>query len=187
MRKKRNFEINKEYHLYARGVDRRDTFLSESDYLRFMALLYVCNQSEKIRLDRVSSKNFSFLQQKYTEPLVELKQFCLMPNHFHILCMEITEGGISKFMQKILTGYTGYFNKKHNREGALFSSTYKVKEMTNDLYAQYIRKYIYFNPLKLIRENYDSKNILLYEKESITKEESDFLREYPYKSEPDGV
>ena len=35
-----------------------------------------------------------------------------MPNHFHLLVHEKIENGISKFMQKLLTAYTMYFNKK---------------------------------------------------------------------------
>ncbi len=84
-------------------------------------------------------------------------------------------------MQKVLTGYTRYFNKKYKRDGALFSTTYKTKHVDNDLYALYIKKYIFFNPLKIIKPDYDSKEFLLYEKESITTEEEIFLKEYPYK------
>jgi putative transposase len=181
MRKKRIFEIGSEYHIYARGTDKRNTFLSENDYIRFMALIYVCNQKEKINLNKISLKNFNLLRQEYPEPLVRIKQFCLMPNHFHLVCEEIINGGISKYMQKILSGYTVYFNKKYAREGALFSSTYKAKLINNDLYVEYIKKYIYFNPLKLIKNEYDSKDVLLYEKEKVTSEELEFLRDYPYK------
>lgn len=181
MRKKRNFEINNEYHIYARGTDKRNTFLLEEDYLRFMALIYVCNQKEKINLGKVSFKNFHLIKQEYPEPIVEIKQFCLMPNHFHLVCKEIIDGGISRYLQKILSGYTVYFNKKYGREGSLFSSTFKAKFISSDLYTEYLQKYIYFNPLKLIKHEYDSKDVLLYEKEKVTSEEMEFLREYPYK------
>jgi REP element-mobilizing transposase RayT len=181
MPKPKKFEINQQYHLYARGVDKRDIFLSEYDYLRFMALLHVCNQKKKVKLETVNKNNLHDYFYIIIEPIVKIDQYCLMPNHFHILCTEITEGGISKFMQKVLSGYTGYFNKKHNREGALLSSTYKIKHVNNDLYAQYLMKYIYYNPLKIIKPDYDSKNILLYEGEKINFEEILFLKEYPYR------
>lgn len=181
MTRKTKFEVGQQYHLYARGVDKRDTFLSEYDYLRFMILLYVCNQKERIRLRTFTKDNLDQLCNIPEKPIIQIDQFCLMPNHFHILCTEITEEGISKLMQKIQTAYTMFFNKKHNRTGALFSSTYKVRHVNDNLYAEYIKKYIFYNPLKLIKPNYVAKNVLMDEKETITPEELLFLEEYPYK------
>jgi putative transposase len=181
MRKKQEFEIGQQYHLYARGVDKRDTFLEEKDYLRFMALLYTCNTANLIRLSKVNLEKLSHFKNIKLNPIIQLDQFCLMPNHFHILCTEIIDGGISKFMQKVLTGYTVFFNKKYKREGRLFSSRFKIKHINNDLYIEYIKKYIYFNPLKIIKQDYESKDFLLYETKYLQKEERDFLDEYLYK------
>ncbi len=170
MATKRKFELGIQYHLYGRGVDKRDTFLSEHDYIRFMALIHVCNDAKNVSLKKVTK----------TDPIVQIDQYCLMPNHFHILCTEISEKGISKFMQKILSGYTIFFNKKYNREGSLFSSTFKVKEINTDLYATYIKTYILYNPLKLILPGYVSKKYIL-NGEKLTLDELEFLNEYPYK------
>jgi REP element-mobilizing transposase RayT len=177
----KKFEVTKQYHLYARGVDKREIFLSEHDYLRFMVLLHTCNNEEKVKIGVVNKRTMYTFLNTQVKPIIQIDQYCLMPNHFHILCTEIREGGISKFMQKVLSGYTGYFNKKYRREGALLSSTYKAKVIHDDLYAQYIQKYIFYNPLKLIKTDYDSKNILLYEKERLNSEELLFLQEYPYR------
>jgi putative transposase len=179
--KKREFEIGQQYHLYARGTDKRNTFLEDKDYYRFMVLVYACNTKDPIKIDRISFKNINYFTNKNPNPIVQLDQFCLMQNHFHILCTEIVEGGISKFMQKVLTGYTLFFNKKYQREGALFSATYKTKHINTDLYTDYVKKYIYFNPLKIINSEYKSEDLLLYETKNITEEEQKFLREYPYK------
>ena len=37
------------------------------------------------------------------DTLVDIGAYCLMLNHFHILLKERVEGGISLFMQKLLT------------------------------------------------------------------------------------
>jgi len=180
MATQRIFEINQQYHLYARGVDKRDVFLSEHDYLRFMALIHVCNHTGKVQLGTITRRNFDSVFSLKRNSTVKIDQFCLMPNHFHILCTEIVDGGISKFMQKVLSGYTVFFNKKYHREGALFSSTYKAKHVNDDLYAEYIKKYIQYNPLKLINPEYDSKNF--FKGEEPNEEERDFIAEYPYMS-----
>lgn len=177
---RRKYEINQQYHLYARGVDKRDIFLSEHDYLRFMALLHICNDIKPGRLSTITRKNYNSITSSKTKPFVQIDQYCLMPNHFHILCTETTVNGISRLMQKVLSGYTVYFNKKYRREGALVSSTYKSKHINNDLYALYIKKYIFYNPLKLIDPEYNSKNILLHN-EGISQENFNFLKEYLYK------
>ena len=145
-----------------------------------MGLLYACNQVARFKIDSIP-RNKTLFDIFVEKQIVAIGVYCLMPNHFHILCTEIVEGGISKFMQKVLTGYTVFFNRKHDREGALFSSRYKTKHVDTDSYAEYIKKYIYFNPLKIIKPDYNSKDFLLYEKKFLTPEEKIFLDEYPYK------
>ncbi len=44
--------------------------------------------------------------------LVEIVAYCLNPNHYHLIVKQISEKGIERFMQKIGTGYTNYFNKR---------------------------------------------------------------------------
>lgn len=72
-----------------------------------------------------------------------------MPNHFHIALMERAESGISLFMQKVMTGYTMYFNKKHDRTGSLFAGTFKSKHIDSDRYFKHLVSYIHLNPAEL--------------------------------------
>ncbi|MDP4008859.1 MAG: transposase, partial [bacterium] len=76
------------------------------------------------------------------KPLVRIMADCLKPNHFHLLLEELQEGGISKFMQKLGTGYTGFFNKKYERVGALFQGTFKAVEIKNDDQLRYLLAYV---------------------------------------------
>ena len=98
-----------------------------------------------------------------------------MPNHYHLILEEIEENGISAFMHKIGTGYTGYFNKKHERVGSLFQGTFKAVPVNKDLYLQYLLIYLnVVNPGELVepklKEN-GIKNI-----DSIMK----FAENYPW-------
>ncbi|NLB56165.1 MAG: addiction module toxin RelE, partial [Lentisphaerae bacterium] len=45
---------------------------------------------------------------------VRLYLFVLMSNHFHLV-FETPNANLSKFMQRLLTGYCLYFNRRHNR------------------------------------------------------------------------
>ena len=116
MSRKIIFSLGENYHIYNRGNDKRVTFQNKTDYDRFIALLYLCNSVKNIRLsDYPKVKLEKLLDIKRGETIVDIGAYCLMPNHFHLLIHEKTENGISKFMQKLLTAYTMYFNKKNER------------------------------------------------------------------------
>ena len=82
-----------------------------------------------------------------------------MPNHFHLLVRELEDGGISKFMQKITTGYTMYFNKRSDRNGALFQGRFKATHVADDRYLRYLISYIHLNPVKLIEPKWKETGI----------------------------
>jgi len=51
--------------------------------------------------------------------------YCLMPNHFHLLLKQNGEIGIDKFMLKLMTSYSKYFNTRHKRIGHVFQGRFK--------------------------------------------------------------
>jgi putative transposase len=93
------------------------------------------------------------------EPLVAIGAYCLMPNHFHILLTPIEEGGVQTFMQKLTTGYSMYFNKKHERTGGLFEGRFKAEYANDDRYLKYLFSYIHLNPIKLIQHDWKDVGI----------------------------
>ncbi|MDP3696640.1 MAG: transposase [Candidatus Taylorbacteria bacterium] len=152
MNRRTKFAPKEFYHLYNRGTEKRDVFMSKDDYERFLALIYFCNQpdgSSRIQ-DKTLSELIKIKQENNNKQLIDISSYCLMPNHFHILAREKEENGISKFMQKVITGYTMYFNKKHERTGALFQGKFKATHVNEDRYLSYLISYIHLNPIKLI-------------------------------------
>ena len=99
-----------------------------------------------------------------------------MPNHFHILAQEIKEGGMSKFMQKVMTGYTMFFNKKYERTGSLFESSFKSIHVNNDNHLRYLLAYIHLNPIKIIEPTWKEKGI------SNKSKAKEFLKQYRHSS-----
>ncbi len=99
-----------------------------------------------------------------------------MPNHFHIVVREKTDGGISKFMQKVTTGYTMYFNKKYERTGSLFEGTFKAQHAADDEYLRYLLTYVHLNPVKLWDPDWKTNGI-----RDLVKTMQD-LDEYKYSS-----
>ena len=91
------------YHLITRGNARQDIFHSFEDHEKFLALL----EKQKAR--------FSFF----------LYAYCLMTNHIHLL-IERRSDAIGVIMQRLLTAYSQYYNRKYRRVGHLFQGRYKA-------------------------------------------------------------
>ncbi len=167
-----NFVKGEYYHVYNRGNSKQVIFHDKDDYGRFIELLYLCNTTKRIILREIQSP-FLF---KQDDQLVAIGAYCLMPNHFHILITEITEGGISKFMQKISTAYSMFYNKKYTRTGSLFEGKFKSQYIHEDRYLKYIYSYIHLNPIKLIDSKWKEDGI------KDIKKSLEFLQKYQYSS-----
>jgi len=133
------------YHIYNRGVDKRDIFNDLKDLDRFKESIKEFNQIEGIgslEMYNKSMRALDFHLLVKSEPLVAIVAFCINPNHFHLLLKQLVEGGIAKFMQKVLGGYTYYFNQKNRRSGSLFQGTFKSKLIKNNDYFKKIFAYV---------------------------------------------
>src|SRR3989338_11467355 len=140
------------YHIYNRGVEKRDVFMDEQDYLRFIHNLFEFNDTAPA--GKYSVKSEAKPPKIDRNTLLDILAFCLMPNHFHIMIREQQENGVSTFMQKPGTGYTVYFNQKYERTGVLFQGVYKSIHITDDSYFRYLPFYIHLNPLDLLYPNW---------------------------------
>jgi len=164
------------YHLYNRGTEKRNIFTSQSDYERFLALLYAANGTVQLQLERQGSTLPEIRDLDRGEILVNIAAYCLMPNHFHLLVREKEDNGISRFMQKLITGYTMYFNTRHERTGALLQGRFKATHADSDQYLKYLIAYIHLNPVKLIDPEWKENGI------EDRKRADDYLRRYKYSS-----
>src|SRR3989344_4482943 len=100
------------YHIYNRGVDKRDIFASKKDLDRFIESICEFNRVEVIvSLANLRKTNEIAPKALSENPLVAIVAYCLNPNHFHFVLKQLVDGGIAKFMQKLQAGYTSYFNK----------------------------------------------------------------------------
>ena len=157
MERKLTFSIGEYYHLYNRGVEKRDIFLEKMDSIRFQRLIYLANGANPIRFSETEGRVLDSIDRG--SPFVAVGAYVLMPNHFHILVKEIIENGLSRFMEKLATGYSMYFNKKYERVGPLFQGRFKGEHVDNDRYLKYLYAYIHLNPVKLIESNWKEAGI----------------------------
>ncbi|MEK7567832.1 MAG: transposase [Patescibacteria group bacterium] len=182
MNRKFSFSVGEFYHIYSRGTDKRNIFLDDNDRKRFQVLLYVSNNSKCVHLSNFQQNQGRTLMDLFDavgisdRSLVDIGAYCLMPNHFHLMIREKSENGISRFMKKLLTGYSMYFNAKYERTGSLFESKFKARHVDTDEYLKYLFAYVHLNPVKLLEPT--------WKETGITKKylAIDFLKKYQFSS-----
>ena len=131
------------YHIYNRGVDKRQVFMDKYDVLRFLKCMQVFNT-----VSPIGSLNKSELPKYFDEDkasLVNIVAYCLNPNHYHFILEQVADGGISEFMKRLSGGYTWYFNNKYERTGALFGGRFKSVHVDSDVYLKHLSAYVNLN------------------------------------------
>lgn len=174
------------YHIYNRGVEKRDVFLDDFDRFRFIHDLFEFNDTAPAGK---FSKGKSPAPSQHSEvqppnitkriPLVKIHCFCLMPNHYHMLVEQIRDGGVIDFMKKLGTGYTMYFNKRYNRVGPLFQGRFKAVHIDEKAHLRYLPLYIHLNPLDLVMPIWREQKIISWKKAEA------FLNSYRWSSHMD--
>ena len=158
--RKTKFSAENYYHIYNRGTEKRQIFLDNSDYARFIHYLYEFNDKKFDRnISRKIERGLTSFTQTSRDLLVEIVAFCLMPNHFHLILKQLKDNGIAQFMQKVGTGYAMYFNKKNKRSGSLFQGTFKAILIENNEYLTHLSRYVHLNPVELIESAWKAEGI----------------------------
>lgn len=172
------FEPDTVYHVYNHGNADDLLFREDKNYLFFL-------------------KRYK----KYVISIVDTFAYCLMPNHFHFMVRikrkdqiveffsdknprgfqnpEGLEDNLSKLISHqfgtLLNSYTKAYNKRYNRKGSLFRSSFHRKKVDSSRYYTQLIRYIHRNPVehgfaKTIRGwPYSSYNSMLSSKPTLLK------------------
>ncbi len=148
--RKTEFAVGEFYHIYNRGVDKREIFMRPADMARFFRSMEMFNMLEpigSIHENYYAKKKFGGLAAKSEKSgkLVNFVCYCLNPNHFHFILEQVAEKGIEKFMHRLSTGYTCCFNLKYKRSGGLFQGTYKAIHINSNEYLLHLSVYVNLN------------------------------------------
>lgn len=153
------------YHVYNRGVDKRDIFNDKVDIRRFFESVNEFNKIENVvslaNLRKSKIRNIQIgVKPLSGKALVAIVVYCFNLNHFHFILKQLQDGGISKFMQKLQSGYTSYFNIKNSRSGSLFQGTFKAQHIGNENYFNKTLGYV--NKNYLIHKIPEDKKELIF-------------------------
>jgi len=113
------------YHVYSRGNNHQNIFLSDDDQHLF--------------LDTIGQMSERFDN--------DIFAYVLMDNHYHLL-LRTTKANLSRSMQWLGTTYTRRFNLEHFQSGHLFQGRYKSILVQNNAYLMQLSYYIHNNPLR---------------------------------------
>lgn len=113
------------YHIYNRGNNRENLFVLDRDYRRFTALMV-----------------------RHLCPVADLYVYCLLRNHFHLLVRVKDETPLppSQAFSNLFNAYAKWFNRTHQRTGALFERPFHRIPVTRDAHLLRLVAYIHQNP-----------------------------------------
>lgn len=149
------------YHVYNRGVEKRNIFLDEEDYRMFLFYLRSYLLPKEVIINEIKARKDLTIEQqgeKIAEisrlrnfhQKIELFCFCLMLNHYHLLLRQKEKKDLEVFMRSLNTRYGIYFNKKYQRVGHLFQGRYKAVLITNEEHFLHAGRYIHLNPKEIL-------------------------------------
>mgnify|MGYP001561057033 CR=1 FL=1 len=134
------------YHVYSKSIAGFEIFNNDFEFQRIKKAI------QYYQTERQPSSFSSFLERKKqvlesSNKLVRIICYCPMPTHLHLILKQLTEKGISRFMNNILNSYTRYFNIKHNRKGPLWEGRFKKVLVESDEQLLHLTRYIHLNPV----------------------------------------
>lgn len=137
------------YHVFTRGVEKREIFRHNADRTRFIELLLHSMPNQRIiSYSQAKKLKHDMALTRESDGLIDLLAYCLMPNHFHLLVKENVEHGISRYIHRLLTAYARYFNISEQRSGSLFVNPFRAVLVDGDKQLLQVSRYIHLNPLK---------------------------------------
>lgn len=147
--RKEPYGVGSIVHVVKRGAKGTPIVRNDDDRWRFLKLMRYLNSAtvprhwERYVTKEHIANNFAIPKEWLRpQPYVSILAYCLQDNHFHLLVREELEGGISKFMQRLCTSMSAYFNAKYSDAGTLFQSAYRARTVDNDEYLQHLAAYI---------------------------------------------
>ena len=122
----RNNSKSNFYHVMVQGIDKK----------------YIFNTRENIKF------YIDLIIKKIKESNITVLAYCIMNNHAHFLIFSEDYRDLSKFMQRINTTYSNYYNRTNKRVGYVFRDRYRSQDIMNIQQLYTCLRYIHNNPVK---------------------------------------
>lgn len=136
------------YHVLSRSIQNIPIFGKPRQCQVFLDLIDFYNQTNPPT--KFSYRSVPLLlseSESKKKKVVKILNYCLMPNHFHLTLLQISDGGITFLMQHVLNSFSHFYNKKFNSKGPLFQSCFKAIKVENIEQLTHLSRYIHLNPV----------------------------------------
>ncbi len=114
------------YHVMVQGIDRSYIFKKSTEVEKF----------KEIILEKMHQCNVTILA------------YCIMGNHAHLLIYAEKTDDLSKYMHKVNTAYSFFYNKENERVGYVFRDRYCSQDILDIRQLYNCLRYIHNNPVK---------------------------------------
>jgi len=143
------------YHVFNKSIAGFKIFNSKFEFLRARDTIHYYQVqkpetkfSKFIRRECQSSDYFCpRIQIPEKKKMISIIAYCIMPTHIHLILKQLTERGISIFMNRALDSYARYFNNKYRRKGPLWQGRFENVLVKNDEQLLHLTRYVHLNPV----------------------------------------
>ena len=122
----RKFLKSSYYHVIVQGINKE----------------YIFNDKNEIYMYKY------LILKKLKESKVKILAYCIMNNHTHFLMYSKEIEDLSKYMQKLNTAYSRFYNSYNNRVGYVFRDRFYSQEIISKKQLYNCLRYIHNNPVK---------------------------------------
>lgn len=151
--RKESFGVGSLVHVFNRGNRKQEIVRDDKDRWNFVQMLYYFNSDysplnpmqtlKKILKSDFNTKLIWPSEWPERKQFVNIHAFILLDNHFHLILEELVESGIARLMQKLGTGMTNRFNRRHKETGRLFHGAYKARLIDDENYFRHLFAYLH--------------------------------------------
>jgi putative transposase len=145
------------YHIYSKSIYGYKIFNRPEDFQRLLDLsrYYQWEKmppfshfTKSFQTQQLGFKNSLLKQTRDNRRIIQLICYCVMETHVHFILKQLADGGITRFMRRLMGGYSLYFNLLHHRHGPLWQSRFGRRRIENlgDLIST--SHYVHSNPVK---------------------------------------
>lgn len=141
---------NEYYHVYNRGFNQQQIFLSANDYQRaFETIRYYQYMTPPIKFSYLNlqpPKRQKEILNQLVQTSIDILAFCFMPNHFHFLVKQTKNNGVKVTLSKFSLSYANYFNIINQNKGPVFEGRFKAVRVSSNEQLLHLSRYIHLNP-----------------------------------------
>jgi putative transposase len=144
------------YHIISRSIAKFEVFKSQKDCFRLMRIVdlfqykeFIYKYSNFLSLKRDHQKEIIQLVKNNSPKLIDIIAYCVMPTHIHLILKQNIDQGLSKYLARVLNGYSRYFNLRHHRKGPLWEDHFKSILIRTDEQLLHLTRYLHLNPVSV--------------------------------------